>query len=77
MGPYIIQTLFILVAPALFAASIYMELGRIILMVEGERHAIVQKRFLTKIFVGGDILSFVTQGAGMDIIAEQRSKDMR
>ena len=58
------QSLLILVAPALFAASIYMELGRIILLVEGEKHAIIKRRFLTKIFVAGDVLSFITQGSG-------------
>ena len=45
----------ILIAPTLFAASIYMELGRIILLVDGEHHAIIRKRWLTKIFVVGDV----------------------
>lgn len=58
------QTLLILVAPALFAASIYMVLGRIILLVDGEELSLIRKRWLTKIFVTGDILSFVMQGAG-------------
>lgn len=35
-GPYIAATLTILLAPALFAASIYMILGRIINLVEGQ-----------------------------------------
>ena len=58
------QTLLILVAPALFAASIYMVLGRIILLVDGEQHSLIRKRWLTKIFVTGDVLSFLMQGAG-------------
>ena len=64
MGPYIIQSLFILLAPALLAASIYMELGRIILLVDGEHLSLIRTRWLTKIFVAGDIISFLTQGAG-------------
>jgi hypothetical protein len=36
LGPYIIQAVLILVAPALFAASIYMELGRVVHMVNGD-----------------------------------------
>ncbi len=64
MGPYIIQTLLLLVAPALFAASIYMELGRIILLVDGEGHALIKKKWLTKLFVAGDVLSFSMQAAG-------------
>ncbi|RAK95692.1 RTA1-domain-containing protein [Aspergillus ibericus CBS 121593] len=64
LGPYLLQTLFLLLAPALLAASIYMLLGRIILILRAESHAILKKKWLTKIFVTGDILSFFLQGAG-------------
>ncbi|KAB8237135.1 hypothetical protein ETB97_010308 [Aspergillus alliaceus] len=64
LGPYLLQTLFLLLAPALLAASIYMFLGRIILVLEAESHAIMRKKWLTKIFVTGDVLSFLLQGAG-------------
>lgn len=66
---YIVQTLFLLVAPALFAASIYMTLGRIIHLVDGERHSLVRAKWLTKIFVAGDVLSFCTQGAGAGLMS--------
>lgn len=64
LGPYIVQTLFLLLAPALLAASIYMLLGRIILVLQAETHALLKKKWLTKIFVTGDVLSFLLQGAG-------------
>ena len=64
LGPYIVQAVLLLVAPALFAATIYMELGRIIILVDGEHHSIIKKRWLTKIFVCGDILSFLMQSGG-------------
>ncbi|KAF4434514.1 RTM1 [Fusarium acutatum] len=64
LGPYIIQAIFLLVAPALYAASIYMELGRIIIMVEGESRSLIPLKWLTKIFVIGDVLSFFLQGGG-------------
>ncbi|RTE78510.1 hypothetical protein BHE90_007001 [Fusarium euwallaceae] len=64
LGPYIIQAILLLVAPALFAASIYMELGRIVIMSEGEGHVLIQKKWMTKIFVTGDVLSFFLQGGG-------------
>ncbi|KAL4746835.1 hypothetical protein BDW72DRAFT_206999 [Aspergillus terricola var. indicus] len=64
LGPYITQTLFLLLAPALLAASIYMLLGRIILALKAESHALLQKKWLTKVFVTGDVLSFLLQGAG-------------
>ena len=65
IGPYIIQSTLLLIAPALFAASIYMELGRIIVLVKGERFALVRVNWTTKIFVGGDVLSFLMQASGM------------
>ncbi|KAM0354935.1 hypothetical protein ACHAPU_000774 [Fusarium lateritium] len=64
LGPYIMQSILLLVAPALFAASIYMELGRIILMVDGEDRALIAKKWMTKVFVTGDVLSFILQGGG-------------
>ncbi|KAI8664962.1 hypothetical protein LRP88_14536 [Fusarium phalaenopsidis] len=64
LGPYIIQAILLLVAPALFAASIYMELGRIVIMAEGEGHVLIQKKWMTKIFVTGDVLSFFLQAGG-------------
>lgn len=41
-----------------------MELGRIVIMSEGEGHVLIQKRWMTKIFVTGDILSFFLQAGG-------------
>ncbi|TDZ48376.1 Protein RTM1 [Colletotrichum trifolii] len=64
LGPYIIQAILLLVAPALFAATIYMELGRIITVIDGEGHVMVRKEWMTKLFVTGDILSFILQGGG-------------
>lgn len=64
MGPFIMQTVLLLVAPALFAASIYMQLGRIILLVHGEKQSIVPRRWLTKLFVIGDVVSFFAQAIG-------------
>jgi hypothetical protein len=64
LGPFIMQSLLILIAPALFAASIYIILGRVILLVDGERYALVRRTWLTKLFVAGDVFSFMLQGAG-------------
>lgn len=56
-------------APALFAASIYMELGRIVLMVDGDHALIIRRTWLTKIFVIGDIMSFQIQAAGAGLLS--------
>lgn len=64
LGPYIMQSTLLLVAPALFAASIYMELGRVIHLVKGEKLSIIRVNWMTKIFVAGDVLSFLMQASG-------------
>ncbi|KAK2764727.1 rta1 domain-containing protein [Colletotrichum kahawae] len=61
---YTIQSLTLLLGPALLAASIYMVLGRLIRFLEAEHLALIRTKWLTKIFVLGDVISFVTQGAG-------------
>ncbi|KAJ3537233.1 hypothetical protein NM208_g6398 [Fusarium decemcellulare] len=76
LGPYIMQTLLILIAPALMAASIYMILGRIILLTEGEHIALIRRRWLTKIFVTGDVISLFMQAAGGGLMASDGSQDL-
>ncbi|KAF3938871.1 hypothetical protein ABW19_dt0208683 [Dactylella cylindrospora] len=66
--PYIINTLFPLVAPALFAASIYMALGRILRVTNGERYSLVRPNWLTKVFVFGDVASFILLGIGGSMV---------
>ncbi|KIN06307.1 hypothetical protein OIDMADRAFT_101070 [Oidiodendron maius Zn] len=73
-GPYIVQSLLLLLAPALFAASIYMVLGRIILLTDGEEHSLIRAKWLTKVFVLGDVLSFLTQSTGGGILASNNGK---
>ncbi|KAF9766606.1 hypothetical protein IL306_000957 [Fusarium sp. DS 682] len=63
------QSVLILIAPALFAASIYMILGRIILLTEGEHHSLIRRKWLTKIFVFGDVASFMLQSSGGGLMA--------
>lgn len=60
-----IQAVFILVGPSLLAASIYMELGRIMIVTGGEKYSIIRRSWLTKIFVLGDVVSFLVQAGGM------------
>ncbi|KAL7781693.1 RTA1 like domain-containing protein [Trichoderma ceciliae] len=71
--PYLIQTLFILLAPALFAASVYMTLGRVIELVDGEKYSIIKRKWLTKIFVCGDIICFLLLGGGGGILASAKT----
>ncbi|CAH0046582.1 unnamed protein product [Clonostachys solani] len=73
--PFIIQTLLPLLAPALFAASIYMILGRIIRTLEAEQLSLISTRWLTKIFVFGDVFSFAVQCIGGGILSGADSKN--
>ncbi|OOQ88685.1 RTA1 like protein [Penicillium brasilianum] len=65
---YAIQSLLILLAPTLYAASIYMVLGRIIAFLRGENLSYIPIEWMTKVFVAGDVLSFILQAAGGGIM---------
>lgn len=71
---FIVQLVFILVAPAVMAAACYMAFGRIVLWVvpprfQTAKYLWVPARRVTPIFVGFDILSFFVQVAGGAMIA--------
>ncbi|KAI5920634.1 RTA1 like protein-domain-containing protein, partial [Camillea tinctor] len=69
--PFIIQSTFLLVPPSLFAASIYMTLGRIIrgLGPAGEACSLIRVRRLTTTFVLGDLFTFLIQSGGAGLMA--------
>lgn len=67
--PYIVQSLLLLVAPPFFAASIYMELGRVVMVVEGEAKLFIRRSWLTKTFVLGDVATFLIQATGSSMMA--------
>lgn len=74
IGPFVVQTLLLLLAPALLAASIYMVLGRIIMSVDGESCSLIKIRWLTKIFVTSDAVTFIVQLAGTSWHSHARLK---
>ncbi|PYH74872.1 RTA1 domain-containing protein [Aspergillus vadensis CBS 113365] len=74
---YSIQTLLLLLAPTLYAASIYMVLGRIITFLNAQHLSVIPVKWMTKIFVSGDILSFILQGAGGGIMANGSTSSMK
>ncbi|EMT72211.1 RTA1 like protein-domain-containing protein [Fusarium oxysporum II5] len=61
---FVIQAIPILVAPALFAASIYMILGRLIRAVDAVHLSLVPVQWVTRIFVTGDVIAFTLQAGG-------------
>lgn len=62
--PYIIQSVFILLSPALFSASIYVILGRIVRLTDGDTHILIKRRYITRTFVTGDLVCLFMQCAG-------------
>ncbi|KAF2794167.1 RTA1-domain-containing protein [Melanomma pulvis-pyrius CBS 109.77] len=69
---YIVQYLGILLAPIFFAAAVYMFLGRLIGVTNGQQYSFIRITWLTKIFVGGDVLCFFIQvvGGGLQASAD-------
>jgi len=63
MAAFLVQAIFLVIAPAFFAASIYMTLTRIIRTVKGEHLSIIRINWLSRTFVIGDLISLNVQSA--------------
>ncbi|KAK0369206.1 hypothetical protein CPAR01_09360 [Colletotrichum paranaense] len=74
-NPYIIQSILLLLGPALFAASIYMVLGRLINLLDAGGYSLIRPNWLTKVFVLGDVLSFFAQSGGGGMLATAKNSD--
>ncbi|TEA21375.1 Protein RTA1 [Colletotrichum sidae] len=74
-NPYIIQSILLLLGPALFAASIYMVLGRLINLLDAGNYSLIRPNWLTKVFVLGDVLSFFAQSGGGGMLATAKDSD--
>ncbi|KAJ9482993.1 hypothetical protein VN97_g10427 [Penicillium thymicola] len=74
--PYEIQTVLILLAPILFAASVYMFLGRAIRKSGYPELSFIRISWVTPLFVTGDIFCFFVQAVGVVILlrADSQSK---
>lgn len=70
LGPYIMQSLFIILPPSLYAATIYMIYGRLVIFVNAPEASIIRPTRVTKIFVTGDVLAFLLQAGGGGMMAE-------
>lgn len=70
LGPYIMQSLFIILPPSLYAATIYMIYGRIVIFVNSPDASMIRPDRVTKIFVCGDVVSFFMQAGGGGMMAQ-------
>ncbi|PVH71331.1 RTA1-domain-containing protein [Cadophora sp. DSE1049] len=73
-GPYILQSLFLILPPSLYAATIYMIYGRIVLLVNAPEASLIRPTWVTKIFVTGDVVSFLMQAGGGGLTASSTPK---
>jgi hypothetical protein len=73
VGLYALQTLFILLAPALFAASIYIVLGRLLVSLKASQVSWIPVKWMTRFFIIGDVLAFLSQCAGGGVQASASS----
>ncbi|KAJ0282433.1 hypothetical protein COL940_005182 [Colletotrichum noveboracense] len=71
--PYALQSLMLLIAPSLLAASIYGMLGRLIILANGRDYSPVRPEILTKVFITSDILSILVQSGGGGILTKAKS----
>ncbi|KAL1848550.1 hypothetical protein Daus18300_013560 [Diaporthe australafricana] len=62
---YIIQSVFILLSPALFSASVYVILGKIVEVADGDSQIFIKRRNITKTFVIGDLVCLFLQCASL------------
>jgi hypothetical protein len=76
MMPYILQSLFIILPPSLYAATIYMIYGRLVVFVNAEHASLIRPTWVTKIFVCGDVLAFLMQAGGGGMMAQADMADL-
>lgn len=51
-----------------------MVLGRLIRLVDGEAHSPIRTKWLTPIFVTGDVISFLAQSGGGGMLAKAKKQ---
>ncbi|KAE8150469.1 RTA1 like protein-domain-containing protein [Aspergillus avenaceus] len=69
LGPYVGQSICILLPPSLYAATIYMIYGRIVLYARSPELSTIAPHKVTKVFVIGDVIAFLAQGSGGGMMA--------
>lgn len=76
LGPYIIQSLFTILPPSLYAATIYIVFGRIALFVNSPNASLIRPTRVTKIFVIGEVVAFFMKAGGGGLMSQASQADM-
>jgi hypothetical protein len=61
LGVCMIQDHLLLLGPTCYSAAIYMLLGRFIKYLDGDKYSLINPKWLTKIFLFGDVTSIILQ----------------
>ncbi|KAK5159877.1 hypothetical protein LTS14_001982 [Recurvomyces mirabilis] len=67
IGPWALQALLIMSAPPLISATVYMSFGRLISVLEEQGNALMRPKWITPVFLTGDIIAFISQIAGVGL----------
>ncbi|CAG8427687.1 unnamed protein product [Penicillium salamii] len=73
---YSLQAIFILLAPALCAASIYMTLERLVSHLHAEESSMLPLSWMKAIFMNTAMVAFLLQAAGSGIMANGKTDDV-
>ncbi|CAG8111883.1 unnamed protein product [Penicillium salamii] len=73
--PYVVQTLLILLAPSLLAASVYASLKKVIFNLKAKEMSLLPLRCTTGTFVSGDILSFFIQAVAGSMLSSTKGTE--
>ncbi|KAI9661676.1 MAG: hypothetical protein M1821_008914 [Bathelium mastoideum] len=73
LAPYLIQAIFLLLPPVLFAATLYMVYSRVVRAVQGERFSLLSPRWTTAIFIFSDFQSLSIQSNGAGLLDRPRT----
>lgn len=74
LPPYVMQSVLLWIAPALFAGTLYMTFEGVIMRTGCTDHLIIPIKWLTKLFVSGHLLSLFMQCSGGGLIVASKSK---
>jgi hypothetical protein len=70
--PFLLQAIFLLLPPCLFAGTLYMVYSRVVRATHGERFSYVSPRWCTRIFVAGDLLCLNIQSTGAGFLPKPK-----
>lgn len=76
-GIYIIEYLFVVLSPCAFLAGDYIVFGRLVQMLDGQRHVPIRANRIMRFFVASDVTTFLIQAAGGGLSTAQNASSQK